>query len=469
MKMDKDFCGPAAFPDLTSAASPRILLVNPWIHDFAAYDFWATPLRLLTLGTMLRDHGARVSYVDCLDRFHPRLPDADPSARFGRGPYLKTRISKPAGMEDIPRNYCRYGILPEWFEADLKSLLRPDLVLVTSMMTYWYPGVQEAIAIVKTVFPEVPVILGGIYATLCQEHAIRFSGADIVVAGPGETQLFEAAQKLIGWSVTPETDSENLDAFPFTAADLQRKIPFVAQLTSTGCPFSCDYCASGYLNSKRRLRSSDRILEEIRFWNSRYGVRDMVFYDDALLVDSERHAIPLFEKIIACGLGKTVRFHTPNAVHIREITQTTARLMAAAGFQPLRLGLETTAGDRQDFDHKVTRKEFVAAVSCLKSAGFRGDQIGAYLLTGLPGQSWDSVEASIETVRKAGITPVPAHFTPIPHTALWPAAVASSRYDLESDPVFTNNAIFPCRKEPFSWEPLIRLKKLINAPAFQAK
>ncbi len=70
MKMGKDFCGPAAFPALTSAGSPRILLVNPWIHDFAAYDFWATPLGLLTLGAMLRDHGARVSYVDCLDRFH---------------------------------------------------------------------------------------------------------------------------------------------------------------------------------------------------------------------------------------------------------------------------------------------------------------------------------------------------------------------------------------------------------------
>ncbi len=467
MKMDKDFCGSTASPASTS--NPHILLINPWIHDFAAYNFWAAPLGLLTLGAMLRDHGAMVSYMDCLDQFHPRLPDADPSARFGRGPYLKTQISKPAGMEDIPRNYCRYGISPEWFEADLRSLPRPDLVLVTSMMTYWYPGVQEAIAIVKTVFPEVPVILGGIYATLCQEHAVKFSGADLVIAGPGETRIFTAAQKLIGWSAVHETDSENLDAFPFPAADLQRKIPFVALMTSIGCPFSCAYCASGYLNSKRRLRSPDRIVEEIRFWNSRYGVIDMVFYDDALLVDSQLHAIPMFEKIITSGLCKTVRFHTPNAVHIREITHTTARLMAGAGFQTLRLGLETTAGDRQDFDHKVTRKEFVAAVSCLKSAGFRGDQVGAYLLTGLPGQSWESVEASVETVRKAGITPVPAHFTPIPHTALWPAAVASSRYDLESDPIFTNNAIFPCQKEPFSWEPLIRLKKLIKATAFQAE
>ncbi len=106
------------------------------------------------------------------------------------------------------------------------------------------------------------------------------------------------------------------------------------------------------------------------------------------------------------------------------------------------------------------RNEFQTAVSCLKSAGFRQDQIGAYLLAGLPDQSWESIEEDVKTVLKSGVTPIPAHFTPIPQTKLWQAAVASSRYDLESDPIFTNNAIDPCRKEPFSWEPLIRLKRL---------
>jgi hypothetical protein len=46
---------------------------------------------------------------------------------------------------------------------------------------------------------------------------------------------------------------------------------------------------------------------------------------------------------------------------------------------------------------------------------------------------------------------------------LWPAAVAASRYDLASDPIFTNNAIFPCRKESFSWETITRLKTLAAA------
>ena len=63
-----------------------------------------------------------------------------------------------------------YGIQPEWLREDLQSLPRPDVILVTSMMTYWYTGVQETIGVLRDIFADVPLILGGIYATLCREH-----------------------------------------------------------------------------------------------------------------------------------------------------------------------------------------------------------------------------------------------------------------------------------------------------------
>jgi radical SAM superfamily enzyme YgiQ (UPF0313 family) len=92
---------------------------------------------------------------------------------------------------------------------------------------------------------------------------------------------------------------------------------------------------------------------------------------------------------------------------------------------------------------KSPKVSFIEAVSCLLKAGFKKEQIGAYLLVGLPEQDMDSVATSVEVVKNTGITPVPAHYSPIPHTRLWKKAVKVLRYDLESDPVFTNNAIFP--------------------------
>ena len=439
--------------------TPHILLINPWIHDFAAYDFWAKPIGLLSLASILRCHGFNISYIDCLDRFHPKSAPTDPYARFGRGPYLKTRIPKHPGLADIPRHFSRYGIRKAWLKEDLLAIEPPDLVLMTSMMTYWYPGVQETIAVVRKIFPEVTILLGGVYATLCREHARRHSGADRIETGAGEEYILDRVGEHTGYLVSLKCSPSDFDAYPYPAFDFQKKISYVPLLTSKGCPFTCQYCASRFLNPKRMMRSPESVIDEVKYWHEKYKVEDFIFYDDALLVDAEAHAIPIFEGIINSGLS--IRFHTPNAVHIRGISKQTAQLMFRAGFKTLRLGLETAAFDaRQELDKKVTAEEFKQAVRWLKDAGFDRNMIGAYLLAGLPGQDMASIENSINVVRQNNVTPVLAYYTPIPHTALWPEAVASSRYDLASDPVFTNNAILPCQQEPFSWETLSRLKHL---------
>jgi len=95
----------------------------------------------------------------------------------------------------------------------------------------------------------------------------------------------------------------------------------------------------------------------------------------------------------------------------------------------------------------------------LREAGFKEEAIGAYLLHGLPDQDLAQLEASIKMVESCGVRPILAQYSPIPHTALWSAAVRVSRYDLESDPIFHNNSIFPCQKEPFSWEKISYFKK----------
>lgn len=438
---------------------PHILLVNPWIHDFAAYDFWAKPYGLLQLAAILRAHGLKISYRDCLDRFHPRAPRSDPGARYGRGPYRRTRIPAPAGLADTDRQYSRYGIEPDWFRQDLVALTPPDLVLVTSLMTYWYPGVQETIAIIREMFPAVPIVLGGIYATLCQTHAKAHAGADEVAPGVNEANILELVNRFTGWHARPTYDPADLDTYPYPAFDLQNKINYIAILTSRGCPFHCAYCASGILFRGYRTRGRDHVVAEIAHWHHTHGVRDFAFYDDALLVNAETHAIPLLEQIVTQGFP--IRFHTPNALHIRGITATTAQLMYQAGFKTIRLGLETYRdASRADYDRKTTAVEFKRAVSHLRAAGFHPQQVGAYLLVGLPDQDRRELETSIQLVRDAGVTPVLAHYTPIPRTRLWPRAVATSRYDLAADPVFTNNAISPCQQTPFSWETMSRLKRL---------
>jgi radical SAM superfamily enzyme YgiQ (UPF0313 family) len=201
------------------------------------------------------------------------------------------------------------------------------------------------------------------------------------------------------------------------------------------------------------------VVEEISYWHSKYGITDFAFYDDALLIDADDHILPILEGVVSRGIA--VRFHTPNALHIRPLSKEVARMLFRAGFKTIRLGFETAVFEgRHTLDCKVDPDEFEQAVYHLKKAGFTEEAMGAYLLLGLPNQDPKKVEASIKVVKACGVRPILAQYSPIPHTALWEDAVKASRYDLASDPIFHNNSIFPCQNEPFSWEQISYFKKL---------
>jgi radical SAM superfamily enzyme YgiQ (UPF0313 family) len=121
--------------------------------------------------------------------------------------------------------------------------------------------------------------------------------------------------------------------------------------------------------------------------------------------------------------------------------------------------VETTALGPARLDHKLQAGELEAAIHHLREAGFRGEEIGVYLLIGLPEQAEEEVISSIHRVKELGGAPILAQYSPIPGTALWDRAVASSRYDLARDPLFHNNSLFPCWPR-FSWERYTRLKRL---------
>lgn len=83
-----------------------------------------------------------------------------------------------------------------------------------------------------------------------------------------------------------------------------------------------------------------KVVEEIEYWTSQFQVKNIAFYDDALLMEPSKHIIPILKEIIKRGIK--CNFHTPNALHIREIDQEAAELLFRSGFKTIRLGLETS-------------------------------------------------------------------------------------------------------------------------------
>lgn len=421
----------------------RCLLVNPWIYDFAAYNFWARPLGLLKVAELLSQFDVEIFLIDCCDSFKIK--------KYGTGKYKAEVVEKPEILKDIPKKFKRYGITYQEFIEKVKSLGSVDFILVTSIMAYWWYGVKEVVDILKEKFKNTPIILGGIYATLYKEHAEKNINADLIYTGKVKDDLIKYAENL-GLKLKKINERPKY----WWQLGFYKQMPYAPLLTSTGCPFRCPYCASSILNDSFEQRDIQEVIEEIEGLYC-MGVRDFAFYDDALLYRAQTHLKPILREII--GKKLDVRFHTPNGLHARFVDKEIAQLMKQAGFKTVRLSLETVDIKRQiETGGKVTNEELERAVSYLKEAGFCSQEIGVYLMYGLPGQSLEEVRAGVDFLKTLKVRIHLTEFSPIKGTYYWDVLVRKGVIPDDLDPLLTNNSIFSELFAGYSKQELQKLK-----------
>jgi radical SAM superfamily enzyme YgiQ (UPF0313 family) len=443
--------------------SPKdILLINPWIFDFTAYDFWMRPLGLLYVAALLREHThSHLHVIDCMDRYHPDLPKKAKTKPDGRGPFLKEEVSKPSVLRDIPRKFSRYGIPLALFLHQLDQIPRPDLVLVTCMMTYWYPGAQLAIEMIRQKFGRVPIVLGGIYATLLPAHAKDNTDADWILEGPAERELLPLMREVFGDEFCPDLHFEKLNQIPWPAFDLLSNQKTLPVMTSRGCPYDCAYCASSLLLKGFEQESPDRVVEHIERLHRVHQTTNIAFYDDALLLNKEGHIVPILDQVIRRKIP--VAFHTPNGLHVAEIDADLAVLMKKAHVQSLFLSQESFEGKvLEDSCFKVSQLDLKAAVGHLKNAGYSPREINVYLMVGLPGQEVQGIRESIRRVLSLGARPRLAYFSPVPGTATWDHLLTEGIIQSDLDPLLHNKLAFPYTWGEMFPSDFVALKDLIR-------
>lgn len=425
----------------------RCLLINPWVYDFAAMNLWSRPLGLLQVAEYMSRFNVKLRLIDCTEVFTEK--------GYGRGKYPYEVVETPDALKPLSRRFKRYGIGIDEFRERLKKHLPCDIVLVTSIMSYWYPGVMKALEVVRSTAPGVPVILGGIYATLYPEHAAGHSGADFIYRGQIGYGI-KAALNTFGFRL-----KEKHSTRPYYTLKLYQGYPFAPLLTSRGCPYGCSYCASGVLSEGFSQRGPGEVVGEIKdFYGS--GVRDFAFYDDALLLNAETHLKAILKEVIKYFPG--VRFHCPNGLHARFIDDELARLMKLAGFRTLRLSLETVNEARlAETGGKVKAEDLAGAVRTLKRHGFGKEHIGVYLMYGLPGQLLKEVREGVEFVKALGVRARLTEFSPMPGTQCWEELKEKGTIKDGIDPLLTNNTVFSALYSGYAPDELEALKLDVKA------
>jgi len=167
---------------------------------------------------------------------------------------------------------------------------------------------------------EITTIIGGLHATFLDKLLLQhYEFIDIVVRGEGEETLYELVEaikkkkqldRILGISfrkdgkikVNPPRcfmDSiENLplpayDLFPMKEYPLPPDVRGVKQTTlvttSRGCPMGCKFCETTLAWGKKvRSTSAEKLFEQVRKLNQKYGIDYIRFADDLFTLKKEK-------------------------------------------------------------------------------------------------------------------------------------------------------------------------------------
>ncbi len=158
---------------------------------------------------------------------------------------------------------------------------------------------------------------------------------------------------------------------------------------SRGCPYRCIYCRSPVLwNRKVKFRDLELVMEELRYLK-RIGIKNVFFHADVFTLNKV-WVKKMCEKMIEEKLG----LHWICNSRADTVTPELLKLMKQAGCSLIMYGFESTDPTvLKNCKKDYTSDKIYDAVKWTHEAGIK---IWAYFIIGLPGETWDSVNKTLE-------------------------------------------------------------------------
>ncbi|HKZ71278.1 MAG TPA: radical SAM protein [Anaerolineales bacterium] len=294
----------------------------------------------------------------------------------------------------------------------------------------------------------VPVVWGGVHATIMPEEVLKESYVDFVVVNEGEETIQEFARMLAGESIpfwggmpglafkdrgTPTLNPErpfikDLDAFRprwdkipverylIPSGSYTRAIPVYI---SRGCPFRCGFCYNEVVMKRTwRQHSDEVVVKQVQWLKDNYNI-DAIDYADDYLFGRIKAMQRLVEKVGMPWSGQ---------VRVQLLSEEFVKWMRDTGCQWVNIGAESGSQAVLDNIHKDQKAWQIEWG--MKNLTRIAPHIEANLsfIIGLPGEKPDDTQVTFDLIETLCAMSEKVRcsvcvYMPYPGTPLWPQAL----------------------------------------------
>lgn len=312
------------------------------------------------------------------------------------------------------------GDYGKFIEDITKKIISANPKCVSFYTTWPYYHVNLRIAQrVKQTVPDIITVMGGPHASATAQETLEAmdfidyistgEGENIVVPffssvlrnnrkniedipglfyrENGEVKFNHIAYELCDVNTVPRWD-ESL----YTAEEqgLDDKYYYMPIDAGRGCPYNCTFCSTSlFWKRAYRLKSPERIVEDITYYNKRFGIKSFWFSHDAF-TSSRRLVSEVCDRIIENNLSITWKC----TARIDCISEELILKMQKAGLVHIELGVETGSPRMQKLINKNLNLEKVR--SMVKFLVKNGISIKLFFMYGFPEETEEDLNQTLE-------------------------------------------------------------------------
>lgn len=312
--------------------------------------------------------------------------------------------------------------------------LNPDLVDFYTMCNSYHISLDIAKKL-KEKRSSIKIVFGGPHAALTGIESIeKFPYIDVIAVGEGEETILDIAKRLLDNDDLNDVSGvifrkknqvvynpkknliKDLDKLPFLNYSLINieEVKVMPLDVGRGCPFGCKYCSTkSFWKRNFRLKSSSRIVEEIKYIVSKYNIRNFDFIHDLFTANKDK----LLEFCNLIVLEK-IKINWCCSARIDTLDEEIIKKMHEAGCRYIFLGIETGSLKMQKKINKNLKLNLLSyKIGLLKKYNFN---ITASFIYGFPEEELDDINQTLNKInelKKMGVENTQLHlFSVLPGT-----------------------------------------------------